>query len=230
MPSWFFSPIHSYTTDTSSIAVGGVLSQIREDGNDHPIPFFSKALQKAERKWDSCEQQLFANLCSVQHFRHYLLNTKFRARTDNKACTYVFKNPSWALRFLDGQSNLRTTTAKSNIRRESTIVWRMHCPEPNLLLQYTWKLSPTPILMKGPSTKRWLLLGSIKKYLEKESFPNNMSRRTHNQVGIKSELFRLINSVLYKTKILSAFLPFRALKEGPYSSLHTNRSCCYIRV
>ena len=77
------------TPDASCIAVGGVLSQIRDDGRDHPIAFFSKALNKCERKWDACEQELFAILSGVKHFRHYLMNTKFRVRTDNKAGPYT---------------------------------------------------------------------------------------------------------------------------------------------
>ena len=79
------------TADASSITVGDILSQVWDNGKDHLTAFYSKALSTDERKWDSCDQELFAILSGIKHFWHYLLNTKFLVRTDNKACTYVLK-------------------------------------------------------------------------------------------------------------------------------------------
>ena len=44
-------------TDASKLAMGAVLSQIDEEGEEHPIAYYSRKLQGAEVRWDIWEQQ-----------------------------------------------------------------------------------------------------------------------------------------------------------------------------
>ena len=81
------------TTDASATATGAVLSQRQDDGKEHPVSFYSKTLDTTQRKWDSCEQELFAIVAAVKHFRCYLMNVRFKIFTDNAACTYILKKP-----------------------------------------------------------------------------------------------------------------------------------------
>lgn len=117
-----FSQTFTLTTDASAIAIGAVLSQ-RSDGREHPVSFFSKSLNKSEKKWDSCEQELYAIVTSVKHFRSYLLNVPFKIFTDNAACTYVLKKPElsprlarWAIQLSDQnpESRCRCFVKSSN--------------------------------------------------------------------------------------------------------------------
>ena len=193
-----FSKQFILTTDASSIALGGVLSQIGDDGKDHPIAFYSKALNKAERKWDSCELELYAILSCVKHFRHYLLNTKFRIRTDNKACTYVLKKAElsprlarWAIQLADYDYDIEHTPGRHNCVADALsraeLVAAVDTDQPD----------PVDAEMSLAQSKDYYL-GPIKLFLEKNKFPIDMSKRNQNQVRKDSESFRLINDVLYR--------------------------------
>ena len=61
-------------TDASDVAVGAVLSQI-VDGQERPIAFFSKVMSPTQRNYCATRRELLAVVASMQHFRHYLLNS-----------------------------------------------------------------------------------------------------------------------------------------------------------
>jgi len=73
-------------TDASDVAVGAVLSQVVE-GQERPIAFFSRVVNKAQR--DYC----------TTHFRHYLLGTKVVLTTDHHSLKWLntFKRPEGIL-------------------------------------------------------------------------------------------------------------------------------------
>lgn len=185
------------TTDASSIAVGGVLSQIRDDGKDHPIAFFSKALSKAEKKWDSCEQELYAIVCGVRHFRHYLLNTYFKIRTDNKACTYVLRKSElsprlarWAIQLADYNYEIEHTPGRHN-----NVADALSRAE----LVANVEIDPVDEEMRNAQSRDFYL-GPILKYLEKGKFPADMTKRNSRLVRKDSEDFQLVNGVLYRSQ------------------------------
>ena len=186
------------TTDASCIAVGGVLSQIGDDGRDHPIAFFSKALNKCERKWDACEQELFAILSGVKHFRHYLMNTKFRVRTDNKACTYILKKSElsprlarWAIQLADYDYDVEHTPGRHNNVADTLSRAELIAAIDN---DQHSRLNDE---MKDSQNHDYFL-GPIILYLEKGKFPPDMSKKNIKQVKADSENFCLINGVLYR--------------------------------
>ena len=47
-------------TDASKVAMGAVLSQIDEQGEEHPVAYYSRKLQGAETRWDIWELELAA--------------------------------------------------------------------------------------------------------------------------------------------------------------------------
>jgi len=59
-------------TYASDVAVGGVLSQVT-DGQERPIAFFSKVLNRAQKNYCPTRRELLAVIMALQHFRHYVL-------------------------------------------------------------------------------------------------------------------------------------------------------------
>jgi hypothetical protein len=83
------------TCEASGFAVGAILSQ-GELGQDKPICFASRTLNKAEQNYSTIEKELAAIVWACRHFRPYLLGRPFTIVTDHKPLTWMFsvKDPS----------------------------------------------------------------------------------------------------------------------------------------
>ena len=83
------------TTDASNYALGAVLSQ-GEIGNDLPISYASKSLQKHDLKKSVIEKEFLAIHWAIDFFRPYLYGRKFIVVTDHRPLISLFshKNPS----------------------------------------------------------------------------------------------------------------------------------------
>ena len=60
-------------TDASDKALGGVLMQIRPDGNRVVIAYLHHKFNKVERRWPIHERELYALYYSLGKCRHYLI-------------------------------------------------------------------------------------------------------------------------------------------------------------
>jgi len=58
-------------TDASNIGIGGVLSQLQDDG-ERVVSYFSKTLSKAERSYYVTRQELLAIVKTLEDFHEYL--------------------------------------------------------------------------------------------------------------------------------------------------------------
>ena len=73
-------------TDASDRAVGAVLSQLDEQGLDHPIAFFSKKLLPREERYSTVEKECLAIKLGIHAFRVYTYSgdhSKFRRITEH---------------------------------------------------------------------------------------------------------------------------------------------------
>lgn len=83
-----FSKPFLVTTDASSLAVAGILSQNSEDGQ-HPICFESHKLNAAEGNYPAHELEAYAIVYCLQQWRCYLEGSKFIVQTDHQALRYL---------------------------------------------------------------------------------------------------------------------------------------------
>src|ERR1700688_3146235 len=72
------------TTDACSRAIGAVLSQNTGKG-DQPIAFLSKKLSGTEQNWPAHEQELYAVVYALKHWKHYLPSSRFDVYSDSIA-------------------------------------------------------------------------------------------------------------------------------------------------
>ena len=79
------------TTDSSDLAVGGIVEEIRGD-KTVPLGFFSKKLDKNERKMSAFGRELLAIFLTVKHFRAYLEGAEFKILTDHAPIISAAKN------------------------------------------------------------------------------------------------------------------------------------------
>ena len=76
-------------TDASDWGVGGVLSQLDQEGLDHPVAYFSRKLLPRERRYATVEKECLAIKLAIQAFRVYLLGKPFRIVTDHHALEWL---------------------------------------------------------------------------------------------------------------------------------------------
>lgn len=90
-----FSKPFILTTDASGEALGAVLSQ-GKIGEDQPIAYASRSLNKAERNYSTIERELLAIVWATRNFRCYLYGRNFTVFTDHKPLIGVFntKDPT----------------------------------------------------------------------------------------------------------------------------------------
>ncbi len=94
------SPVGEYIldTDASDTAVGAVLSQM-QDGEERPLAFGSKKLNKQQQRYCVTRKELLAVVVFLAEFRHWLLGPKFKIRTDHSSLRWLmnFKEPQGQL-------------------------------------------------------------------------------------------------------------------------------------
>ena len=79
-------------TDASSVCLGAVLAQKKEDGRIHPVQYASRTMTPAERNYSACEREALAVVFALKNFRVYLLSSKHVSLiTDHQALQYAFQ-------------------------------------------------------------------------------------------------------------------------------------------
>lgn len=108
--------------DWSCVAVGSYLSQVCEDGKEHPIAFASRLLTPAESKYASVEGECLALVWATAKFRYYLYGRKFLVYTDHKNLVWLrekaFNNAKvqrWALRLQEFNFELQHLSGEENV-------------------------------------------------------------------------------------------------------------------
>lgn len=81
-------------TDASYDGLGAVLSQLDENGKDHPVAFYSRTLQKSERNYAAWEIEALAVVSALTYFRTYLYEQSVTVITDNTALKSIFEKPN----------------------------------------------------------------------------------------------------------------------------------------
>jgi hypothetical protein len=68
--------IFSFASDDS---IATILLQRNDQGREHPIAFFNKALRDAELRYEIMEKQAYALVKALKAFRIYVLHSKITA-------------------------------------------------------------------------------------------------------------------------------------------------------
>ena len=120
-----FSKRFILTTDASGSAIGAILSQ-GVIGEDLPIAYASRALNKAEMNYATIEKELLAIVWGIQHFRPYLYGREFTIYTDHKPLKWLESNRDlgsrltrWRIKLSDYNYTIEYKKGKSNTNADA---------------------------------------------------------------------------------------------------------------
>ena len=76
-------------TDASEFAIGAVLSQMDDDGLEHPVSYYSKKLLPRESRYATVEKECLALKLGIEQYSVYLTGRKFTVQTDHRALQWL---------------------------------------------------------------------------------------------------------------------------------------------
>ena len=76
-------------TDASGYAIGAVLFQLDDEGNEKPISYASRTLNGTEQKYSASEREMLAIYDWIRYWRPYLWGTHFKVYTDHSPLTGI---------------------------------------------------------------------------------------------------------------------------------------------
>ena len=76
-------------TDASDRGVGAVLSQLDDEGIDHPVAYYSRKLLPREEKYATVEKECLAIKLAIQAFKVYLIGRHFVIQMDHCALEWL---------------------------------------------------------------------------------------------------------------------------------------------
>ena len=111
------------STDASQVSMGGVLSQLDENGRERPITFFSKVLSVAEKKYGILEKEALALVFGLRQNKSIIGSFPVEVVSDNAPLVYLMKRATgnsrvvrWQAAILDFDvTNFKHLPGKLNI-------------------------------------------------------------------------------------------------------------------
>ena len=109
-----FTKPFTLETDASKIGLAGILTQLADDGQQHPVAYISRQLNKAEQNYHATELECLAVIWAVGQFEPYLIDRPFTLVTDHSALVWLptkkFENTRvmrWAMKLQEFKYDVR---------------------------------------------------------------------------------------------------------------------------
>ena len=126
-------------TDASDEGIGVVLSQVDQEGEEHPILYLSRKFKGAEKNYSTTEKECAAILWAVKRLHCYLDGQeKFRIQTDHNPITWLhsaassnprlmrwaltLQNYNYSVEYRKGRDNQNADSLSRSIQRNVTEV------------------------------------------------------------------------------------------------------------
>lgn len=116
----FNGPFETYT-DANEVGCGAMLAQYHV-GQLRQVCYASRSFTPIESRWPTARQELFAVKWALEHYRHYLINRKFKDITDHEnlklLSTIALQNSKlarWCLSLAEFDFTIENRAGKNNI-------------------------------------------------------------------------------------------------------------------
>ena len=109
------------TSDASTSAIGYVLSQLDDQGREHPIAFNGRSLRGSEKNWGITELEGLALVEAIKEYHPFLNHQRFTVYTDHISLTWLQSLKSnngrlyrWSLLLQSYSFDIKYKAGKSN--------------------------------------------------------------------------------------------------------------------
>lgn len=118
--------------DASTSGIGSVLTQIDTEGHEHPIYYFSKKLNKAQKSYTITELECLSAVESIKKFRPFVEGHPFKIVTDHASLQWLMSQRDlsgrlarWSLKLQAMDFTIEHRSGKENIVPDA--LSRIHC-------------------------------------------------------------------------------------------------------
>ncbi|GFW43657.1 retrovirus-related Pol polyprotein from transposon 297 [Trichonephila clavipes] len=87
-------------TDASNAGLGAVLSQLNEQGEEHPILYLSKKFSEVEKRYCTTEKECASIVFAIKRLHYYLDGNSFLVMTDHNPLVWLNRNVSSSHRLM----------------------------------------------------------------------------------------------------------------------------------
>ena len=112
-----FSKVFTIHADASQYAIGSVLTQEDDNGEEHPIVYISRVLTPAESNYSTTVREKLAILYAIRKMRCYVEGYYFIIKTDHIALEYIQSIKKQQADWPDEYWNCKNTTSKFIIKK-----------------------------------------------------------------------------------------------------------------
>ena len=105
--------------DASNVGIGAVLFQADSEGGVHPIKYFSKKLNAAERNYSATVKECLAVVAAVAKFRPFVELMDFTILTDHASLKWLMNHKDLSRRLARWSLSLQRFTFKIEHKKDS---------------------------------------------------------------------------------------------------------------
>ncbi|GFY11962.1 retrovirus-related Pol polyprotein from transposon 297 [Trichonephila clavipes] len=113
-------------TDASNAGMGAVLTQLTEQGEEHPILYLSKKFSEVEKRYCTTEKECASIVFAIKRLHYYLDGNSFLVMTDHNPLVWLNRNVSsnprlmrWALALQPYNFRIEHRSGKSHKNADS---------------------------------------------------------------------------------------------------------------
>jgi hypothetical protein len=192
--------------------VAAVLLQRNEEGREHPITFFSKALRDAEVRYEIMEKQAYALVKALKSFRVYVLNSKITAYVPSTSMKDILIQPDidrrrgkWIAKILEFDLEIKPTKLIKGQGLAKLLV-ESNCKSLGISFINEQVESSNKNFQGALSLAACSWYKDILYFLQELKPPDGMGKRKARDLKLKAVRYCLIDQALYWKDPLGVFL------------------------
>ena len=116
--------------DASDHTVANILTQTDEAGNEKPIAFASRKLNRTQQAWSTVEKESYAALWALNKYRNWVFGAEIVIHSDHNPLTYLCESAPkssklmrWALAIQEFNVKFKFRAGKTNTAADCLSRW-----------------------------------------------------------------------------------------------------------